>query len=75
MDLFKLLNVFVKVVLALFQTKPGLSLTKISMLVEASALKKGVGEKVSQSTQCPGSIMSLATFLVFFINMFLHCLL
>ena len=33
MDLFKLLNVFVKVVLALFQTKPSLSLTKISMFV------------------------------------------
>ena len=42
-------------------------------LVEASALNYRCW--MSQSTQCPGSVMPLATFLVIIFNIFFHCLL
>ena len=47
--------------LALCQTKSNRRLTKISKLVEASALKKWC--RMSQSTKCFGSIVSLQCFI------------
>ena len=56
MDLSKLIHGF----FALCQTKPSWSLTKISKLVEASALNERCW--MSQSTHCLGSVVPMAMF-------------
>ena len=62
MDLSKLLVAF----LALYQTKPSWSLTRISTLVEASALSSKCW--MSRSTQCLGSAVPLA--MLYFFSIF-----
>ena len=71
MDLIKLLNGYVKVFyvfLALCQTKPSWSLTKISKLDEASALNWWCW--MSQSTQCLGFVLPMAMYYISLLCMY-----